>query len=239
MYFANTAGVNVGVITTIWSVNPLFMAVADYLIYGQRLQYFHIIGLIAIVACTICISLSSVVGAQPAPLQANMVADHLKDPIWIPIVFGILTPVTFTVNGILTKHLTGDKMKFNPSTISFSAYLLVNIIVLLCAIPYWQAIPFSQYLFWIGLVGSVINTLGIVCIQNALSLGPAGPVSAIAAVASILLVIVEAVKHSKWLSSMESIGLVLGIYGALILVIPDVFERFCFCFCIKRVKVDS
>ncbi len=32
-YFTNKAGINVGVMTTIWSINPLFIAVLDYLIY--------------------------------------------------------------------------------------------------------------------------------------------------------------------------------------------------------------
>jgi len=63
MYFANTAGVNVGVITTIWSLNPAFMAIADYFFNNQKLQYFHHIGLVAIICCCIVISLSGVVGA--------------------------------------------------------------------------------------------------------------------------------------------------------------------------------
>lgn len=33
MYFSHLSGVNVGVITTIWSVQPLIAAVVDYLIY--------------------------------------------------------------------------------------------------------------------------------------------------------------------------------------------------------------
>ena len=38
------------------------------------------------------------------------------------------------------------------------------------------------------------------------------------------------------LSFMELIGLLLGIYGGLILVIPEVFEKYCFCLCIRRRK---
>ena len=140
----------------------------------------------------------------------------------------------FTTNGILTKHLTSERINFNASTISFSAYFIVNLIVIICAIPYWVIFGFSTYLFWLGLIGSIINTLAIVCIQNALSLGPAGPVSAIIAVGSVLLVIIEAFKHSTMISLMECIGLVLGVYGALILVIPELFEKYCFCWCIKN-----
>ena len=217
MYFANSAGVNVGVITTIWSLNPLFMAIADYIFNNQKLHYYHIIGLISITLCCIVISLSGVVGVAPATQEVKV----YDTPMWIPVLFGIATPMFFTTNGLLTKHLTSERIGFNASTISFTSYFIVNVIVMIVAIPYWSMYGFSQYLFWLGLVGSIINTLGIVCIQNALSLGPAGPVSAIPAVSAVLLVVVEAVKHSKMLSIMETIGLVLGIYGALILVIPD------------------
>jgi len=151
-------------------------------------------------------------------------------PTWVPVLFGLITPCSFTSNGVLTKHLTSEKVGFNPSRISFSAYLIVNILVLLFAIPYWVKVEFSAYLFWVGFAGSIINTLGIVSIQNALSCGPAGPISAIAAVASVLLVVIEAVKTWKMLSIMELIGLIFGIYGALVLVIPTFFEKIC-CFC--------
>ena len=152
-------------------------------------------------------------------------------PTWVPVIFGIITPMSFTTNGILTKTLTNDRIKFDPSTLSFGSYFIVNIMVLIVAIPYWYSNGnFSQYLFWMGFVGSVINTLGIVCIQNALSCGPAGPISALAASASFFLVIIEAIKAWRMLSLMETIGLILGLYGALILVIPDTFAKLC-CFC--------
>ena len=33
MYFAKLADVNVGIIKTIWSVNPLFMAICDWIAF--------------------------------------------------------------------------------------------------------------------------------------------------------------------------------------------------------------
>ena len=57
MWFAARAGVNVGVITCIWSISPLFIAVLDFLIYGQTLSYYHLIGLIALVLSAASISL--------------------------------------------------------------------------------------------------------------------------------------------------------------------------------------
>lgn len=237
MYFAAEANVNVGVITTIWSVNPLFMAIVDYIVFKQQLKYYHVLGTISIVLCTIVISLSGVVeGKGDVAVETEI---EPMTPTWVPVLFGLITPISFTTNGVLTKHLTSDRVNFNASTLSFNAYLVVNALVLLVAVPYWSLVEFDLRMFWIGLVGSVLNTLGIVCIQNALSCGPAGPTSAIVALASILLVVIEAVKNQKMLTAMESIGLLLGLYGALVLVIPGFFANlFCFC-CLDKLKDET
>ena len=58
MWFAGLARINVGVITTIWAVNPLFMAIIDSIIFKQKLLYYHYIGMFSIVACTLIISVS-------------------------------------------------------------------------------------------------------------------------------------------------------------------------------------
>lgn len=58
MYFANKAGVNVGVITTITSINPFFTAVVDYFIYKIILRYHHILGMISIVLGSVFICLN-------------------------------------------------------------------------------------------------------------------------------------------------------------------------------------
>jgi hypothetical protein len=37
IYCAQQANINPGVITTIWSIDPMFLAIVDYLVFGQRL----------------------------------------------------------------------------------------------------------------------------------------------------------------------------------------------------------
>ena len=83
-------------------------------------------------------------------------------PAWIPALFGILTPMCFTASGVLSKHLTSPETKFNPSTLAFTSYLIVNTIVIIVAIIYWiKTESFSPYLFWIGIFGSGLNTVGL------------------------------------------------------------------------------
>lgn len=150
----------------IWAVNPLFMAVADYLIYSQNLRWFHLVGTVSIVACAVLLSLANVI--DPIKPKGNEVKKaevsinpKLKKgsalPSWIPVIFGVLTPVFFTTSGILTKHLTGTRREgeplpskeekdrfFDASNISFSSYIVVNIVILCAAIPYWHYVHFSS-----------------------------------------------------------------------------------------------
>ena len=58
MYFSALAKMNVGLITTLWSVNPLFMAIMDRIMFKTKLQVFHVFGMVFIVICTVMLSLS-------------------------------------------------------------------------------------------------------------------------------------------------------------------------------------
>lgn len=137
----------------------------------------------------------------------------------------------FTLSGYLTKDLCDPKIGFNPSTMSFSSYFIVNVLIVIFAIAYWMMVDFSEYLFWLGMVGSIINTVGIVFMQNAVACGPAGPAAALGAVSNLLLVIIEAIKTQEMLTALEIISLLFGTSGAMILVIPNQLKKiFCFCF---------
>lgn len=61
MWFADLAQVNVGLITVIWSINPLYMAAVDYFLFNTKLKCFHLVGTILIVGCTILLSLKPII----------------------------------------------------------------------------------------------------------------------------------------------------------------------------------
>lgn len=169
---------NVGVITVIWALNPLYMAVADFFINGRRLKWYHLVGTFSMVACSVLLSLSTIVGVKPTPAVEDIVTDVKKKafPGYVPVIFGILTPVFFTSQGILTKYMTGErkpgvvlsemdeKRKFTADNLNLSTTLYTNILILCAAIPYWCLVDFNLYLFILGTVGAVINTLGLTSI---------------------------------------------------------------------------
>ena len=56
MYFAHLAGVNTGIMTAIWGVQPLFAALLDYLIYSEPFLLSYGIGILMMIACAVLIS---------------------------------------------------------------------------------------------------------------------------------------------------------------------------------------
>jgi hypothetical protein len=73
----------------------------------------------------------------------------------------------------------------------------------------------------------------MVGITKAYSNGPGGPVAAICSICNIGLVLIEAVKHWRWLSNLETIGFVFGVFGSCILVIPETMEKYLLCCCFQ------
>ena len=60
------ANVNAGIVSTIWSITPLFAAKFDYLLFGESLTRKHLIGLVCLVLCVGCISIGGVIDFRPA-----------------------------------------------------------------------------------------------------------------------------------------------------------------------------
>ena len=58
MYYSHMADVNVGIITTLWSIQPLAAAALDYLINNEKFTIYHLVGIIMVIASGLCISFS-------------------------------------------------------------------------------------------------------------------------------------------------------------------------------------
>ena len=114
-----------------------------------------------------------------------------------------------------------------------SSYIVSNLVVLIIAVIYWNSsnpsFPFRKDTFWMGFISSSFYFVGSVCSTKAYSLGPAGPVSASTCICNVGLVFVEAVKNWKWLSNLQTVGAIFGIFGSGMLVLPDEMERYVLC----------
>ena len=74
MYFANRAEINVGVIITIWSINPFFNSIADYYLNGEKMHYYHVIGLASMLLCSVAVCMKDFIGPTDVVAPATFVS---------------------------------------------------------------------------------------------------------------------------------------------------------------------
>ena len=220
MYYSHMANVNVGIITTLWSVQPLAAGAFDYILYGERLTIFHLVGIVMVVASAFCISYSKVEATEPDPFVE--IYDE-KFPKWIAVLFGILTPCFFVAGGLWIKHMTKPGVGFEAMTVSFSSSLVTSTITIIIGVSwYWRSVAvFEKKLFLIGFFGSIFESFGQAFIYKAYSNGPAGPVSSFVELNNMVLIVSEAIKYKKLPNWLELLGFVLALVGALVLCIPN------------------
>jgi len=141
-------------------------------------------------------------------------------PAWVPVLFGVVTPMIFALNDILSKHLINDR-GMDSFKITYGNMTIVSFLLTMYALVYFQTNPFDRSLLSAGFLGAIFNTSGIAFIIYAISIGPAGPVSALASSNTIPLTIIEAFRFSAIPNYLEVTGLILGFVGSLVLTIPN------------------
>jgi hypothetical protein len=94
---------------------------------------------------------------------------------------------------------------------------------MMIGIYYWTHFYFVKRFFILGFFGSILNTVGIVFIVNALAIGPAGSSTALCNLSHILLMFSQSIIYWKLPSVFEVTGMLFGIIGSLVLTVPQIF----------------
>ena len=134
-----------------------------------------------------------------------------------------LTPILFTCSNLQAKYFTGPACKHDSWKLSFGSFAFVGFFLMLGLLYRALSNPetYSPRLLIIGTAGSIINTLGLVLMSKACSLGPLGPISALGCIQNVLFSAVQAFILSKVPLPLEFFGSAIGIFGALVLTIPE------------------
>lgn len=230
--------VNVGIITTLWCIQPLAAAILDLFIYGEKIKSNHVFGIFLVLCSGLFISYSyKAAGGEVEVEVTDRVKYDPNFPKWVPVMFGVLTPVFFVTSGLFIKHLTSKRVGFDAMNISFSTTLSGSSVILIVGILwYWRVdAVFNKRLFFIGMFSSIFDTFGKACIQRAYSRGPAGPVSAFVEINNVFLIIFECCRLWKLPNWMEFMGFLFGFFGAIVLTVPDALLKLLTCgYCRKK-----
>ena len=149
----------------------------------------------------------------------------------MPLFTGLLVPIGMAKNVIITKHLTSERVGFDATRMTFTCIGGMSLIEIVIAVFLWkyELMRWDLKYFLVGLMTSIIMSIGIVAMQNAIKNGPAGPCMAISALSSPLLVIVQAVIQQKGLPWIQILAIIIGMLGVFIMVLPSFFEKYLFC----------
>ena len=212
MYFSHMSGINVGVITTIWSVQPLIAAIIDWIVYRQQLGFHHIIGMILVILGAIAIGTTGIAknkenllnieqsrAASSDGMAYHPVLQDQQSPTWIALLWGFITPCFFLAQSFYTKYITSPRFNFCARTVCFGSSATTSFIVLIVGVSwYWRKVhPLDPQLFLIGIAASMVDTVGNACLQTAFSKGPAGPITAMVEMNNVFLVVLDAVRTNS------------------------------------------
>eukprot|EP00347_Sterkiella_histriomuscorum_P017226 403350201 len=210
------ANLNAGIVSTIWAVAPLYSALLDFLIFKQKLFTSHLIGVFCLIVCAMCISLANVVGVQA--LENNEKPPTVE--AWIPVLLAVFTPFIFAASGLQMKNMCVNR-GLDAFKVNFLSYAIIGAILFGILVTRMGTPEFSQEYFIIGGIGSIINTLGLVSIGKACTIGPLGPVNALSSSSTVMFSIVQAVRLMKVPKTLEFAGMFIGLVGALVITLPD------------------
>ena len=100
------AGVSISVIASIISYSSLLAALIFYFVFKETLNKQHLIGMIILIACVMCIAM----GKASAGSSENDGNEYVS--IIIPILFALQQGVNYTVNSLITRF--AYKRGFKP-----------------------------------------------------------------------------------------------------------------------------
>jgi drug/metabolite transporter (DMT)-like permease len=158
--YSKRAGLNIGIATSIWSLNPFMTAVLDRFIYGSEIKRYHVFGMSSLVICAVLVSMSELFIAD----TQNQVdsPDRDKPPIVYALLISFLMPTICALFTLIEKYVV-VKLGVSSSDWAFGHWFLMSVVMQTVSVVYFKFYSFSAFDFqmWtIGSLGSLLNCVG-------------------------------------------------------------------------------
>lgn len=152
-------------------------------------------------------------------------------PAIVPIVFAILTPIAFSCQASMMKHLVTDRVGFDPCVLSFSSQFIISFVILIFGIYHWvDSEPLDLKLVKYGLLSGFCECIGNAMILYAIANGPGGPACALYSLQAVFLDVFELSILERPLGVVEILALVFCTIGLALVVLPKKLV----CCCCKK-----
>jgi drug/metabolite transporter (DMT)-like permease len=219
--YSKRAGLNIGIATSIWSLNPFMTAVLDRFVYGSEIKRYHVVGMSSLVICAVLVSMSELFITSTQNRIDSPYQD--KPPIVYALLISFLMPTICALFTLIEKYVV-VKLGVSSSDWAFGHWFLMSVIMQTVSAVYFKFYSFSAFDFqmWtICSLGSLLNCVGSSFVIAAFATqAPIGPILALLITQTIVVTVVQAVMLAAAPNWMQLLGLAFGITGAFILTVP-------------------
>ena len=176
----HSAGLNIGIGQAIWAINPFFVAVMERCSYGVSLKCFQVLGMLALVICAICVSLSELFSPKDETTEEAVEIIEITTPVHVAVLASFCMPISCCFFAFLVKY--ADKsLKLSAYDFTVAYWFLMSLIVQIVAIVYFKHEGFILKDWVRGSLASIFNMMGCGCLVLAFNSdgAPYGTITAV------------------------------------------------------------
>lgn len=209
--YAILAGINQGLMTSLYSLSAIFLAIAARFLFNERMKPQLVVGMILLFLGVVLIGFSS----NEAGSELTVLGETTTKVSSITAVaIGVLCPISFACAALITKYAK-KTVNLSPTDLSLSSSVLINTVFVLLWIFLLPSseIPLETYIR--VFLGSFCAQGGYTFIQIAVTIGPAGPAAALSSTEAIFATIFNTLAYAEIPSIIQLFGLGVGVIGAI------------------------
>ena len=218
--FALYGKLNQGVISSLFSITSIYIAICSWILYKEALHFWHFIGMFFLISWALLISFS---GDNTEGEVVEIDGKLIKEisPFW-GVLLAIITTFLFFIRTMAIKEYY-NRFDIDPMDLTVASYIFQGVIVAVVLITMetapWDIMRDS---FIAGGFGFLGNTL----INHATTKGYAGPAAALTNIQVVLQVSIDALFLNQIPNGMQVAACIWGIIGSLsITLIPFLWEK--------------
>mmetsp|Transcript_1400 Transcript_1400/g.1236 ORF Transcript_1400/g.1236 Transcript_1400/m.1236 type:complete len:374 (+) Transcript_1400:41-1162(+) len=206
------AGVNQGVISTLFVLSAVFCAIFAYIFLKEVMGGADYVGFTLMIICAILLSLSQDSATIVEVSQSQQISTVF------PVLAAIGSSLGFGIRSIFIKYYASKGYNvYNFAMQSLFVDGLIGSVYLL--VQYMTTDVVTSEIILPGILSGLIAGFGTFLINYSISVGIAGPASAMANLAAVFQTIMDYFILGQVLNLLQIFGLFVGLIGALTLAV--------------------
>lgn len=198
--YALYAGLNQGVITTIFTLSGIYVAIISWFMFNEKLDKFHITGMLLLISCTVLIVLSKPTSHQEKLEVYDTEVTEVSN-LW-PVGFALITTFIYSFRTIYVK-LFVYHLKFNSLDFMTYSYLLSGGVFIPFVINDMYYYGYMPDVIYNGIASGILNGIAAILLFYATSTGITGPAYALKNIEPIVLAVCGSIFWKQYLNNLQ------------------------------------